>query len=187
MATDRKIRALLSPKMGQALKAATGALRKAKVEFALVGGLALDYHADEPRFTGDLDFVVAAEDYERATTAVKRAGFAKAGCVDNMLAQLENKDGVGVDLLFGLGDPEESARATARSGTMLGVRLPIARPEYLVWMYLLSDERRHEEDAGRLIKQGIDLLKLASYLKHTGSQEELTKLVGMVARIRGRR
>jgi hypothetical protein len=188
MATSKKIRALLSPKMGSALRVVSGALKQAKVEFALVGGLALDYHADEPRFTRDLDFVVRVEDHQTATRAVKQCGFVKSGIVDDMMAQLENKDGVGVDMLFGLDDPEESARETAEPGTMLGVRLPIAKPEFLVWMYLISSERRHEEDAERLIESGkVDLLKLATCLRQGGSRYELVKLSGIVARVRGRR
>ncbi len=188
MATDRKIRALLSPKMGKALRSVSAALTKAKVRFALVGGLALDYHVTEPRFTGDLDFVVDAEDHERATAAVRRVGFTRAGVVDDMLAQLENKDGVGVDLLFGVGDPEESARELAKRGVMLGVRLPIARPEFLVWMYLVSDQRRHEEDAERLIRSGkVRMRVLVQYLQLTDSRAELTKLSGIIARVRGRK
>ncbi len=185
MATDRKLRALLSPKIAVALRSAVGALRGARVEFALVGGLALDHHADEPRFTRDIDFVVAAEDWKRAVAAIKKAG-CRRGDVDDMLTQLENADGVRIDLLFGVGDPEESARATAKVATVLGVRVPVARPELLVWMYLLSDQRRHEEDASKLVAQGIDLPKLASWLRQTQSRAELTKLGGIVARVRQR-
>lgn len=190
MASDKKIRALLSPKMETALKAATSALKKAKVKFALVGGLALDYHATEPRFTSDLDFVIDAEDWKRATSAVKAVGFPRepGGFQNEMLANLENKDGVGVDLMFGVGDPEENARKTARRGKLLGVQLPIARPEFLLWMYLVSDQRRHEEDAEQLIRSGkVSVRAVAAYLRLSGSRFELTKLAGIVARLRDRR
>lgn len=185
MATDRKLNALLSPKLGEGLLVAAQALKTARVEFALVGGLALDHYADEPRFTRDIDFVVAAEEWKAAVRAIRAAGFTD-GKVDNMLTQLENKDGVRVDLLFGIGDPEESARVTAKRAKVLGVMVPVAAPEYLVWMYLLSDQRRHEEDAERLVAQGIDLPKLAAWLRQTGSTHELTRLSGIVARVRGR-
>ena len=185
MATDRRLNALLSPKLGEALLAASQALKDARVDFALVGGLALDHHADEPRFTRDIDFVVAAEDWKAAVRAIRAAGFTH-GKVDAMLTQLENKDGVRVDLLFGVGDPEESARVTAKRAKVLGVSVPVAAPEYLVWMYLLSDQRRHEEDAERLVAQGIDLPRLALWLRQTGSTHELARLSGIVARVRGR-
>ena len=184
MATERKLHALLSPKLGEALRAAAEALKASGVEFALVGGLALDHYADEPRFTRDIDFVGAAEAWKSAVRAIRAAGFTH-GKVDEMLTQLENRDGVRVDLLFGVGDPEESARATAKRQKVLGVMVPVAAPEYLVWMYLLSDQRRHEEDAERLVRQGIDLPKLASWLRMTGSTHELTRLSGIIARVRG--
>lgn len=187
MASDQKLRALLSPKISAALAKATKALKAAKIEFALCGGLALDHHADEPRFTRDIDLIIDPADWETAVEAIQGAGFDE-GEVDDMLTQLENEDGVRIDLLFGVGDPEESARVTAKKVTVLGVRgVPIAAPEFLVWMYLLSDQRRHEEDAERLIAQGIDLNKLATWLRQTGSRHELARLGAIVARVRGRR
>lgn len=187
MASEHKLRALLSPKISAALAAASKALRDAGIEYALCGGLALDHHADEPRFTCDVDFIVDPADWESAAEAIQSVGFDR-GDLDDMLTQLENKDGVRIDLLFGVGDPEESARVTAKKATVLGVRgVPVVASEYLVWMYLLSDQRRHEEDAERLIAQGIDLNKLAGWLRQTGSRHELARLGGMVARVRGRR
>ena len=185
MATDKQVRALLSPKVAAALRKATTALKAAKIDHALVGGLAYDHYARDPRFTADVDFVVAVEDHERATAAVRRAGF--KGHADDMIAQLENKDGVGVDLLYGLGDPEESARETATSARVFGVQVKVARPEFLLWMYLCSDQPRHAEDAAGIVRAGVDLKKVAAYLRHTRSDDELAKLGRIVARVRGSR
>ena len=127
MASDRKVRALIPPKVAEGLRRAVGALRGAGVEFALVGGLALDHYADEPRFTRDVDLVVTADRWREAVRAIRDAGFTR-GRVDKMLTQLEDRDGVRVDLLFGVGDPEESAHATAKVRSVLGVPTPVAAP-----------------------------------------------------------
>jgi len=184
VATDKRMRAIVPTKVEDALRTSAGALQEAGVEFALVGGLALDHYADEPRFTRDVDFVVSADRWRDAVRAIKGVGF-KRGRVDSMLTQLENRDDVRVDLLFGVGDPEESAHATAKIRKVLDATVPVVSPETLVWTYLISDQRRHEEDAERLVRWRIDLAKLAGWLKQTKSVEELAKLARVVARVRG--
>lgn len=186
MANDPHLRALLSPKIEKGLRKVVASLKKHKVPFALIGGLAFDHYAKEPRFTRDIDFVVSPENWEKAVFAIRKAGFVY-GSEDEYLTQLENNDHVRVDLLFGVGDPEESARELATVQTVLGVRVPVAPPELLVWMYLLSDQRKHAEDAEALVRRGISLIRLASWLKQTGSREELTYLARIVAKVRGQR
>lgn len=186
MADDATIRAVVHPKVEVALGEAVAALKKARVSFALVGGLALDHYVEEPRVTRDVDFIVAAGQWKKAVKAIQGAGFVH-GDVDEYLTQLSNDDKVRIDLLFGVGDPEESARELAVTARVLGVEVRIAKPEFLVWMYMLSNQPRHQEDAERLVAQGIDFVRLGKYLKMAGAKEELHTLAKMIARERGAR
>ena len=154
-----KLSVVIAPAVIRAAARAHAALEKAGVAHALIGGLAYDVHADEPSATADVDFVVDPERWEDAAQAIRRAGF-RGGNVDEMLTQLADKDGVRVDLLFGVGDPEESARETAPQVDVLGTRMPVVRPEYLVWMWLRSDQPRHEARAITLLREGkVDVRK----------------------------
>lgn len=218
MASDEVIRAVISPKIEVALGEVAGALKKAKVSHALVGGLALDHYVEEPRVTRDIDYVVDMDEWKKAVAAVKAAGFTKELYLDEIMAKLQNKDKVVIDLLFGMGDPEESAREQptkrrsperarralttreregrrrpsrlswmAKPAVILGVRTPIAPPEFLTWMYLMSSDDRHHKDAARLVTQGIDVRRLLRYLNETKSHTEAVMLTRIVAQERGAR
>jgi len=50
-------------------------LERADIAWCAIGGVAVNYWAAEPMVTQDVDFVVAAEDVERAVAALQEAGF----------------------------------------------------------------------------------------------------------------
>jgi hypothetical protein len=50
-------------------------LERADVKWCAIGGVAVNYWAEEPMATQDVDFVVAAEDVERTITILEEAGF----------------------------------------------------------------------------------------------------------------
>jgi len=61
-------------------------------------------------------------------------------------------------------------------------------PEFLIWLYLLSSQKRHEapvEEILRKTRNRIDLPKLALWLRQIGSKHELARLARIVARVRG--
>jgi hypothetical protein len=50
-------------------------LERADVRWCVIGGIAVNHWAAEPMVTRDVDFVVAADDLERAISALEQAGF----------------------------------------------------------------------------------------------------------------
>jgi hypothetical protein len=50
-------------------------LERADVRWCAIGGVAVTHWAAEPMVTQDVDFVVAAEDIERAVSLLEKAGF----------------------------------------------------------------------------------------------------------------
>lgn len=50
-------------------------LERADIRWCAIGGVAVNHWAEEPMVTQDVDFVVAAEDVERAIEALNAAGF----------------------------------------------------------------------------------------------------------------
>jgi hypothetical protein len=179
MAKKIKFEDLVGPKLRSATLAATDALKREGIEFAIAGAAALGTYA-APRMSKDIDLLVDPSKWREAIRALKAAGF--KGVSDQILAQLDYKNGLRVDLLFGTGNPEEGARFTARTETLFARRLPIVRPEYLLWMYLNSPLQKHRADAINLINNGkVDTLKLDRLLAEDGDRLLRVKLRDVMA------
>ncbi len=165
--------------IGTVARRAFDALRSVRAKFALVGAVALGVRAKE-RFTRDLDILVDPTKWKAATRAMFAAGFRENPDwgVDEVLGRfIDPKTRLGIDLMFGVGDPEESTRRTARVRTVFGMRIPVARSEYLLWMYLNSDQPRHHADAVDVLRYGKpDLKKLRLELKVAGDLSALSRL-----------
>jgi len=50
-------------------------LERADIQWCAIGGVAVNHWAEEPMVTQDVDFVVAAEDVDRAVSVLSEAGF----------------------------------------------------------------------------------------------------------------
>src|SRR5438034_468676 len=126
---------LLSPALVATIGRTVRALRWAKIDFAVIGAVALGARGHR-RFTEDVDLLVDPAERRQALEVLNSLGISRAGgFYDQYLTQLKDKKtGAGVDLLFAVGDPEESARAEATSISVEGVKAPTAQAEYLVWL-----------------------------------------------------
>lgn len=165
--------------MASVVRRAVKALRSARVSAAVIGAIALGLRARE-RATKDIDFVADPRAWRRAIKAMRDAGFRDNPDwePDEYLARfIDPKTRLGVDLLFGIGDPEQGARETARPTKLFGVTVKVARIDYLLWLYLLSDQPRHHDDALSVIRTGkVDLRKLREKLVIAGDREALSRL-----------
>ena len=162
------------------VSAAVAILKRLKIGFAAVGGFALGLRGS-PRFTSDLDLVVEPERWKEVVRAFRSAGFKPnpegPGISEFMARFVHPKSHFGVDLLFAVGDPEESAREMATEERIFGTKIPVARTEFLLWMYLLSDDPQHFADATRLVKGGlVDVKKVARMLREAGDDAAYKKL-----------
>jgi hypothetical protein len=110
-----------------------------KVEYVIVGGVALAFHG-APRFTGDLDVYVRAtpENARRLVRALEIFGFHSAELTADALAQPDQiahlgVRPVGLDLMTSItGVAEEEVFATAVAGTYGGVPVRfIGRPQFI--------------------------------------------------------
>jgi hypothetical protein len=166
---------LLSPALVETIGRTVRALRDAKIDFAIIGAVALGARGHR-RFTKDVDLLIDPENRRQALEVLRHVGILRAGgFYDTYLAQLQDqKTGAGVDLLFAVGDPEESARVEATSISVEGVRAPTAQAEYLVWLYMLSDRAQHTADAVELIAKGkVRIPQLYKLLRLAGVEREL--------------
>jgi hypothetical protein len=130
-------------------------LRRRRVPFALVGGLAVSIRS-EVRFTRDVDIAVAVTSdaaMEALVRELAAAGYRPTATVEHELrnrlstARLESRSGVIVDLLAascGV-EPEVVARATPVAIEGAG-EIPVARAEELLAMKVLSMTEHRLQD-----------------------------------------
>jgi hypothetical protein len=144
------------------------ALNRAEVPFAVIGATALGVRG-LPRFTSELDVVVAREDAFVALAALDDAGFtadpelAPEGEPEAMYVMRHGRGSV--DVLVASAEPESPVIAEAKTTAVFGVEAPVASLEHLVLMYLYSNQPRHLGDLARVVVETtVDLSLVERYL-----------------------
>lgn len=162
--------------IGQTLQKIADMLHEHHIEFAVAGALSLGIRY-KPRYTSDIDLLVHPDEYNTLEKLFKQYDVTILMNDEYMMTVKDSKTGVEIDVLFSPFDPEESARATATNEDMFGVSVPVIQSEYLLWMYLLSDQEKHKVDGINLIKSGnVNLEKLSQYLQYDGDEQCLETL-----------
>lgn len=144
--------------LARLLQQTAAALGAAQARFALVGGLAVSVRT-EPRFTRDIDLVVAAAGDAEAERLVAHlsSGYDVLGTLEQEVLQRlaavrlaeRGRDGTAavVDLLFASSGIEaEVADAAEPLEVLSGVTVPVARTGHLLALKLLSREQRRPQD-----------------------------------------
>lgn len=137
-----------------------------QLRWALVGGLAVSART-EPRFTRDIDLVIAVtgdRDAEQAVHALQRRGYRVHALVEQeaagrlatarLLPQGEDDAGMVLDVLFASSGIEpEIADAAEPLEILPGLQIPVATLGHLVALKLLSrDPRTRPQDQVDLVQ-----------------------------------
>ena len=144
----------------------TEAFQHAHVDFALTGALAFSFYAPA-RFTADLDIVCREAQRGAINNVLHEAGLriAQVQLPDRLIFKDPGSE-IEINILFRAGDPGDLAATDPNPGDFIGLPTPVIKPEYLLWMYCLSNVRQHTSDALSLLKAGkLDLKKLRKYLR----------------------
>lgn len=171
---------LLTPKWRGFIKRLADALDERGVDFAVIGGMALGKRTARVRSTEDIDILVEEESKRAVTAAMKDVGLTR---IAGAWPLVKYSDGLlEVDVLCGVGDPEESALALAVETRLFGRAVKIATRTFLLWMYLLSDQPRHYDDGLNVIRamNAAELTQIKMYLKHDHDEGSLRLLARWV-------
>jgi hypothetical protein len=171
---------LLTPRWRKFIKRMADALGARDVDFAVIGAMALGKRTNRVRSTQDIDILVSEESKRAVTAAMKDAGLER---IEGSWPLVKYSDGtLEVDVLCGVGDPEESALALAAETPLFGTTVKIATRPFLLWMYLLSDQPRHYDDGLNVIRamNSHELAQLRLYLKHDNDTDALRLLARWV-------
>ena len=147
------------------LRAAARDLAGLRLHWALVGGLAVSART-EPRFTRDVDLVIAVpgdQDAEQAVHALQRRGYRIDALVEQeaagrlatarLVPPQEDDAGIVLDVLFASSGIEpEITEAAEELDIFPGLRVPVARVGHLLALKLLSrDDRARPQDRVDLV------------------------------------
>lgn len=149
----------MTSRLFAALNRARVVLSEGRVEWALVGGLAVSVRSD-PRFTRDVDLVVAVASDDAAEALVHRFladGFSVLSILEHdtlrrlatvrLLAPGESPQGIILDLLFSSSGIEPEICAAAESITVApGVKVPVATTGHLLAQKVLSRNPKRLQD-----------------------------------------
>jgi len=184
--------------LGELAKALAGSGRR----FALIGGLAVSVRA-EPRFTRDVDWVVAAADDREAEAVLHglvQTGYTVASTVERdagrrlatarLLPPGETQQGVVADLLFASSGIEPELAAAADALEILpGLVVPVAQVGHLIALKVLSEAADRPQDAVdlralaevatpadvALAKQAMELIEARGFARGKRLQDEYAR------------
>lgn len=146
--------------LARTVRRALASLAKAEVPHCVIGATALAARG-LPRMTRDLDVAVMIDDAAQAIDALRSAGLRAAtptGTAEDpepMIVFVDPKTKVEVDLLIAAGDPEATAIDRASPTAVFGVRAPVATLEYLLLLYLYSNQPKHLGDFAAIVQSQL--------------------------------
>lgn len=159
----------------------TAALHGAQVRHALIGGLAVGF-AGVARFTNDIDFLVDADDRDRATAALAPLGYA-VWKENAEFVQLQGA--IPVDLMLARRPPSKAMLAKAVKEPATGV--PVVTVEDLIGLKIQSfvtnrsREHRDKADIQALASvRPLDLVVIRRYADLFGVWSEVSTLLSRV-------
>lgn len=138
-------------------------LRDAQVDYALIGGVAMAFHA-EPRFTRDIDVLIRADDLERVSDLLIQAGyfastrpwaFTNSHLTLHRFLKAQGSDSMLVDILVAGDDQCEAVirdAMVAESPKTGPVR--VADKDGLIFLKRKRNSKQDQADIERLTDEG---------------------------------
>jgi hypothetical protein len=128
------------------------------ISYAVVGGIALSFHA-EPRYTKDIDLLLVSEELPGLKSALRELGFTveadpwtfkSTNITLHRITKFRGEDFLTVDLLVGNDERHrEIVENAVTENTEFG-KVPIATREDLIWMKRLRSSQQDLADIEQL-------------------------------------
>lgn len=168
--------------MSAAFKKVSKIFNSLGIEYALIGAIATGATTPLQMFTKDIDILVYDESRKKIHTELTKNGFRTTqdglDKSEYMVRYTENETGIEVDVMYTdeFSDPEASVVGLAVSKVVFGTKINVSNPEMSAWMYLTSDQIKHEARVVELIKvNGFDISVLKKYLTQAGDNDLIKK------------
>lgn len=152
-------------------------LKENGIDHALIGGQALS--TISPRSTKDVDFIVYEQQKNKLKGIIEALGLEPTIYHQYQLAVKDPESNSVADFIFtpkGT-EPYSSAINNTVQKNVLGTPSMVVRPEYLLWLYCMSDNPKHVVDAQKLIKSGfVNLRKVVRIMTQADAHDTLDRL-----------
>ena len=156
-------------------------LNKDNIEYCIIGSIAKMAYTTTREPTKDIDILVP---YDNTSISKIKAIVIKNGKIEQNIPKLQiitKADGgeITIDFLPVQTeiDPEASIMADYNDYQCFDISIKIAKPEYLVWLWLESPHDKHSEDIKDIIRHNkVNIPKVISYLNHDQRNDLITKL-----------
>jgi hypothetical protein len=116
-------------------------LNKTRLRWCMFGSCALKCYAPMANTTKDVDFLFNYNDRTKIISIIKQEATLRSWDVWEFTMgyriNVENSD-IYMELCFASDDPYESAVRDANKLKVFGHRIPIIKPEYAIWSYLIT-------------------------------------------------
>lgn len=163
--------------LGDFLAAINKFLHDNGIDHALIGGQALSTIVT--RSTKDVDFIVYEQQKNRLKGIIETLGLEPTIYHQYQLTVKDPESNSVADFIFTPrgAEPYDSAIKNIVQKNILGTPSMVVRPEYLLWLYCMSDNPKHVIDAQKLIKSGfVNLRKVIRIMTQADSHDTLDRL-----------
>lgn len=152
------------------------ALEENDFDYVIGGSIALGVYA-APKTTADVDIIIDFESIDEVRDMLHDLGFRTIEDGEYQFAIKVSTD-FEFEFLFGTGNPEIAAIVNYKRANILGrPQTKVIAPEYLMWMYLWSNQAKHREAAINLLKsKKCNTTKLIRMLDDEGDSHLVAKL-----------
>jgi hypothetical protein len=136
-------------------------LEKHQVSYCVIGGLAMAFH-DQPRFTKDIDLLIAGQDLQQAKKILSTLGyfestdplsFPKSKMELYRMIKTENEESMIVDMLVGHLNKHQTIIENAQIEEFEAGKVRIAKKEDIVWLKQFGNSDQDQVDI-KLLKGG---------------------------------
>ena len=130
------------------------AFNRGRVPYAVVGGIALSFYG-EPRYTKDIDFLIAPSDVSKAKSLLKELGydfeakdwtFPGTALTLHRISKIQDDDTMTIDLLAGEGEIYQEVITEALRADDLAGMVSVARKEHLIWLKKKRNSKQDQAD-----------------------------------------
>ncbi len=134
------------------------ALKHIEINYALIGGIAMAFHA-HPRFTRDIDLLVMENEFEKTKNILNELGyfesakpwtFKKANLTLHRFMKIEGENYLVVDILIGNEEKHKDIITNSLIEPYDGGHVHIARKEDIIWMKQCRDSEQDRVDIRKL-------------------------------------
>lgn len=167
--------------VGDVFRRVITALNNAKIEYVLAGAMARGLYA-RARFTEGIDLIAPEESRSHLLQTLFGVGLKCEQELPGQLTFIDPDTRIAIYVLLGTAYCEKFAVGDHLTATIFDTPTSVIKPEYLLWMWCVSDRAQDRADAIAVVNGGkADMTKLNRRLVLSGDRTAQKRLQTLLA------